>query len=349
MGFFIRQDWLDKLGLKTPETVEEYYNVLKAFKEQDPNGNGKQDEIPYFMRQGTPSGLYQLFGAKGGYYINENGGISFGAIEEEYKNAIKSIAQWYAEGIIDKEIYTRGEQSREQLLSSNLGGATHDWFSSTASYNSKYTDFGLNFVPMTPPADVNGVVKEDVGRTVLHGLGWGISKDNEHSVETIKYFDFWLSEEGTLLHSLGIEGEHYTIKDGEYEFTEEVLNADGGVPAYLRNQGALVEIGAINTITSELAGMNELARAGFNEYLENGYVSQQMPTLTFTQEEQDIIDAYQTNVSTFCSEQEQKWVLGAEEVDSTWDSYIETLKSMNIDKLLEVQNSAYSRYVSGLK
>ena len=50
-GWFIRKDWLDKLGLKEPETVEEYYQVLKAFKTQDPNGNGIADEIPYFNRK----------------------------------------------------------------------------------------------------------------------------------------------------------------------------------------------------------------------------------------------------------------------------------------------------------
>ena len=50
MGWFIREDWLDNLGLEMPKNVDEYYNVLKAFKTQDPNGNGIDDEIPYFNR-----------------------------------------------------------------------------------------------------------------------------------------------------------------------------------------------------------------------------------------------------------------------------------------------------------
>ncbi len=348
MGFFIRQDWLDKLNLETPKTVEDYYNVLKAFREQDPNGNGIKDEIPYFKRSGTLSDLYQLFGAKYDYYVTDSDEIAFGKMEDAYKNAVKELAKWYSEDIIDKEIFTRGEQSREQLLSSNLGGSTHDWFSSTASYNDKYTDFGLNFVPMTPPADINGEVKEEVGRSLLHGLGWGISKDNKDPVRTIEYFDFWLSEEGTMLHSFGIEGTDYTVENGEYKFADNVLNADGGVPAYLRNQGALVEFGAINMIDAELAGMNELARQGFNEYLNNGYIKPQMPTISYNEEEQNVIDANKTDISTFCNEQEQKWILGVEDVDSTWDSYIAQLKSMNVDEVLKVMNSAYTRYQSEL-
>ena len=132
-AFFIRQDWLDKLGLKVPATVDEYYEVLKAFKTQDPNGNGQADEIPYFDRAGTINDLYQLFAAHADYYINDQGQYVNGRTEDAYKNAVKELAKWYREGLIDPEIFTRGQQAREQLLSSNIGGATHDWISSTTS------------------------------------------------------------------------------------------------------------------------------------------------------------------------------------------------------------------------
>ena len=49
-GYYIRKDWLRKLGLKEPKTVEELYEVLIAFRDKDPNGNGKKDEIPVFIR-----------------------------------------------------------------------------------------------------------------------------------------------------------------------------------------------------------------------------------------------------------------------------------------------------------
>lgn len=49
-GLYIRRDWLNNLNLKVPNTMEEFYKTLKAFKTQDPNGNGIPDEIPYFER-----------------------------------------------------------------------------------------------------------------------------------------------------------------------------------------------------------------------------------------------------------------------------------------------------------
>ena len=48
----IRQDWLDKLNLKAPTTVDELHDVLYAFRNEDPNGNGLKDEIPLFDRAG---------------------------------------------------------------------------------------------------------------------------------------------------------------------------------------------------------------------------------------------------------------------------------------------------------
>ena len=50
-AYWIRTDWLNNLGLEVPQTVEEFENVLRAFKTQDPNGNGEADEIPLFFRQ----------------------------------------------------------------------------------------------------------------------------------------------------------------------------------------------------------------------------------------------------------------------------------------------------------
>ena len=207
----------------------------------------------------------------------------------------------------------------------------------------------MNFVPIAPPADINGVVKEDMGRSLLHGLGWGISKDNKDPIRTIKYFNWWLSDEATQLHSYGIEGVHYNVINGEKVFTEEVLKGEGGVPNYLRNIGALVEFGAINDIGAELAGMNELARKGFNMYLDNGYIQPSAPALSYNREEQKVIDAYENNIKTFVSEQQQKWILGTEDVDATWDRYIETLKSMNVDEYLKALQSAYARYTEELR
>ena len=57
----IRKDWLDALQLETPKTLDEFHNVLKAFKEKDPNGNGQADEIPYAANPSALAYIYNIF------------------------------------------------------------------------------------------------------------------------------------------------------------------------------------------------------------------------------------------------------------------------------------------------
>ncbi len=343
-GWFIRADWLEKLGLEQPKTVEDFYNVLTAFRTQDPNGNGKQDEVPFLARQEGTSHLYQLFDASKNYILKD-GKIVYGPIQEEYKNAIQEVAKWYKEGLIDQEIFTRGQQSRDQLFSRDLGGSTHDWFSSTASYNDKYKDTLQSFelVPMAPPADINGVVKEVDSRAGVHEMAWGISKDNKNVVETIKYFDFWMSPEGQKLNGFGVEGIHYTEENGEIKFTEAVLTAENGAPTYMRNQGQ-VETGTIGSVMAELEAMHELGKEGYLMYDENRYCVEPYPKDLRTDEEKDLNSKYFKDVQTYVNENEQKWITGAAVLDdAAWDKYVADIQSMHIAELEAMEHARYER------
>lgn len=346
-GWFIRQDWLDKLGLKAPTTVDEMYQTMTAFKTQDPNGNGKADEIPLLERQEGIKSYLQLFSAHNGFTSDTaDGSITHGMIQPEYKDAMINLQKWYKEGLIDPEIFTRGQQARDQLFSQNLGGCTHDWFSSTANYNSKYTDTipEFNLAVMDPPANTKGVVREETSRAPFHNLAWGISKDCKDPVTAIKYLDFWLSDAGRELISYGVEGVHYTKEGGEYKFTDTVMNAEEGVPNYMRNQGQ-VEIGTIIDIAGEMMGMNEIGRNGIQRYIDNGYCE---PTTTAdylptTDEEDAERNKIMSDVDTHMKEQQQKWIMGESDVEATWDGYISTVKGMGIDRAIEIQNAALAR------
>ena len=341
-GWFIRTDWLKKLGLEEPETLEEFYQVMKAFREQDPNGNGKRDEVPLFERQEGITAYLQLWDAYSGWHLR-NGKAVYGETEEEYKNAIRDLSKWYKEGLIDKEIFTRGQQAREQLLGQNLGGCTSDWFSSTSKYNDMYKDSipGFEFMPIDPPKDIRGVQKEVATRSQFHSMGWGISKDCKYPVTAIKYMDFWMSQEGRDLISFGIEGEHYTIKNGKKQFTDRVLSADGGASNYMRNQGQ-VEIGTIINIESELMGMNEIGRAGFERYIDRGYAVKTDECILTTEESTEI-EKIMNNISTYTNEMQQKWILGEADVDATWDEYIKTINDYGYDKVQKIEQKGYDR------
>lgn len=346
-GFFIRKDWLDKLGLPFPKTVDEYYKTLTAFKHQDPNGNGLKDEIPYFNRnKAGVIELAQLFGARSVWY-EQDGKVHFGKYEKEYKTAMSNIAKWYKEGLIDNEIYTRGSKARDVLLGNNTGGSTHDWFGSTASYNDtvKKSVPSIQFVPFMPPADINGKVKEEQSRPLLVARGWGISSANKHAVETMKYFDFWFTEEGRRLNNFGLEGTHYNMVNGKPIFKDEVLKNEKSVLNQLVEVGAQIEIGVNQDFFYEQQWMNPIAKDGVNMYINNKTLLPLFPQLTFNEAEQKIISQKWSSIETFIMEKEQKWIMGVEQVDASFDSYLKTLKDMGMDDIVKIYNDAYQRYL----
>lgn len=343
MGYFIRQDWLDKLGLKTPTTIDEFHDVLYAFKNQDPNGNGLKDEVPYFQRDHSIDSLLQLWKVKSGWSLVD-GEYIYGPVTENYKKAMTELSKWFKEGLIDSELYSR-TSAREQLLGQNIGGSTCDWFSSTAKFNETYQSAvpGLDFEPMLPPENIDGEVISLFARGKLHSWVWGLSIDTDKDmyVDMIKYFDFWMSEEGAKLIAFGVEGVSYEYdENGEVKWLEAATSYADGVPNYLRSIGNC-EIGTIGDIEAEKSSMNEIGLKGFEAY--ESIVQPQAGVITYTDEEQDVLDKYAANIETAVQEQQQKWLLSGESVDDTWDAYIATLKGMGLDEVMKVYKTAYAR------
>ncbi|MDF2925211.1 MAG: sugar transporter permease [Paenibacillaceae bacterium] len=350
-GFFIRQDWLEKLALKTPTTLDEYEKVLYAFREKDPNGNGKRDEIPYFFRDKGIQQILQLWDAYPSWYIGKDDKVHHGKAEPEYQAALKKLAQWYKDGIIDPEIFTRGSQARQFLLGNNLGGATIDWFASTSAVNDsvKAQVPGIRFAAIAPPADINGKVKFNQSREPIHSFAWGISSSAKDPVMAVKYMDFFFSETGEWLMNYGIEGTHYTKKNNEPVLLDAALKYPSGYPNFLRSIGAGYEIGRRGSLIGEVSSMNEIGKAGFELYEKSNWLAKPFPVLTFTEAEKKTIDNALANLTPYLDEFEQKCLMGAQDVDASWKKHQDDLQNLNLHKVLEAYNSAYERYKTEMK
>jgi putative aldouronate transport system substrate-binding protein len=351
-GYFIRYDWLAKLGLEPPDNVEELHAVLTAFRDQDPNGNGKQDEIPYFNRDWEE--LIRLVtlwdGRSSGsdtyhdFYV-EDGEVRHPYAEENYRVGMRNLAQWYAEGLIDPEIFTRGARSREVLLGNDLGGMTHDWFASTASYNAALEDEvpGLDLRAMIPPASVSGRRLEEHSRIPVKPDGWAISFTNEHPVETIKYFDFYFTDLGKRLSNFGVEGQQYDLVDGKAIYKPEVLNAKAPVNAQMWEIGAQIPRGYPQDYAYEIQWTSPEAQEGIDLYEKGDYIIDNFLGVSFNEEEKAVYDKYWNSILTYMLERQQAWILGAEDIDASWDSYLAELDNLGFGEVMEVMNSAYQR------
>lgn len=351
-GDFIRMDWLKKLNLEVPDTIDDLYNVLKAFREQDPNGNGKKDEIPFFSRQGTKSfnDVLNLWDAHEGFYVRDDK-ITFGPMEDEFKLAMSNAVKWYAEGLIDPEWFTRGSNSRDVLLGGNLGGYNNDWFSSNSEYNDKLKDSipGFSFLPIPP-------VKNQKGKRIAHtsrvgNPGWGIASTCKDPVAAIKYADFWFTDKGNALINFGVEGLTYNIdENGKVKYTDAIMKTDKTALSELRNYGVQYRIGMIQDYAYEEAWSNDIAKEGNKMYEENGYVYTPIPLLNgklalkYKAGEDTEYTKIMANITPYVTEMIQKWVFGTEDFAATYDKFLQSLKDKGIERAIEINQGAYDRY-----
>lgn len=356
--WWIRKDWLDKLGLEIPTTVDELHDVLYAFRNNDPNGNGLKDEIPLFDRAGwkMPEEYLYLWDSSTGFYVRD-GKVEFEPLEENFVTGVKNLVQWYKEGLIDPEIFTRGPKGRDILLSGNLGGVTHDWVSAS-DYNGKLNAQipGFEFVVMAPPADQHGVVKERTER--FPGVGWGISSSCKDPVTVIKFMDYLFTEEGSALMNWGIEGEEYFINEkGEKEFYDSILHGSQSVVGYLRSIGSLYRVGMDQDGGYEIAAMNAYGKAANDMYEEHTewFVDDMPPyadgelDLKYQPDEETKYKRIMNSIKPYVEEKFQSWVIGTANFEADYDNFIKELHSRGIDEAIEINQRAYDYYIESGK
>ncbi len=352
--WWIRQDWLDKLNLKAPTNVDELYNVLTAFRNEDPNGNGLKDEIPLFDRAGHKmlDEYLCLWDTSTNFYVRD-GKVVFEPLEENFKIGVTNMAKWYKEGLIDPEIFTRGPKSRDVLLGGNLGGMTHDW-QSAASYNvtlaKDIPGFKMQGIP--PIADQNGVVKERAESSPV--VGWGISSSCKDPVTVIKFMDYFFTEEGANIMNWGIEGDTYTVNEkGEKVFTDKVLNSGKSVIAYLRSLGCQYRIGMDHDPMFETASATDSAKEVIKMYSEHSewYLENMPPyvdgnlTLKYLPEDEKEYNKLMSNIEPYVDECFQKWILGISDFEKDYPTFVKNLKNRGIDRAIEINQKAYDIYL----
>ena len=132
---FINKEWLDAVGMKEPTTVDELTEVLRAFKAQDPNGNGEADEVP--LQMGLDTGYYgfryilPMFGIPADtdkwIYLDNNKQVQFAGDKAEFRAAVEWLHQMYEEGLTDPEILSQDLNTVETKLKEGNVGFFHAW------------------------------------------------------------------------------------------------------------------------------------------------------------------------------------------------------------------------------
>ena len=217
-----------------PQNTDELYEVLKAWQENDVNGNGEKDEV--FSGRGSSDFLvYNLlwcFGSHFGFQLKD-GAVTHGILTDEFKEGMAYIAKLYAEGLIDPDFLTNDTTKWESKFISEEAGVAYGIASRIDKFNKNVE--GAHFVPiavMNGPDNRPGYTYDNTITNIYKTQQTVcITTVNENIEKSMMWMDYVYSPEGEILFNLGVEGVSYEIgEDGKPHYTEALTNDPQGRP-----------------------------------------------------------------------------------------------------------------------
>lgn len=353
---YINADWLKKLNLKMPTTTDEFYQVLKAFKEGDPNGNGKADEIPFTaLGSWGPEysfGLYSMYHAFGvpdmpEHIAVKDGKVVYAPTLQEYRDAMTYWNKLYKEGLADVELFT---QSFAQMTAK--GRSPEPIYGSFVSYLDTVTagenkdDMYEVLPPLKGPSGHQGWPRLAGKMFSLNAAQ--ITKANKHPELTAAWIDRFYEPEQSAINLWGAVGEVLS-KDtqGMLKFNRAPAGMNWAEFRHRSTPGGVVPSAILkehwNTVIESPQEKKKVAEdiQAFLPYL----TRENFPfVFLFSKEEEQLLAKLRTAIETNVEQMTAKWITSSPPSDSEWNEYLDAMKRMGLDELLAVYQGAYDRY-----
>lgn len=358
---WIYKPWLDKLGLKVPTTTDEFYEVLKAFKTKDPNGNGKADEIPLSgsskgWNTSIDSFLMNAFtyNPAGKLYV-DNGKVVPAFNKPEWKEGLQYLRKLYAEGLLDPQSVLQDTNQLKKLGENPsapiLGASSAGWmgeFTEASGPSGRWKEYvtvpplkgpkGLQVAPYQP-YEVNGglfvITKAAKNPEVAFRLADALY-DQEMTLRSIigeKDKDWKWADKGEL----GINGKQAIWK--QLSKLGDVQNSHWGQTGIsLRtNEHRLGEVNDPNNSIEPL--LYKETNTNYDPYKQD--VKKVLPPLFYTNEQSAELAVLNKTINDFVNEMIVRFVTNDANLDKDWDAYLKNLESMNLAKFLSIHQQAY--------
>jgi putative aldouronate transport system substrate-binding protein len=347
---WLKKEWMDQLGLKEPETPEEFYDVLKRIKEADPAGNGAT--VPYggfsaigpmLIYLGGAWGLYNQGLSNGEFDLDpETGKVRFVPSHPRYREVLELLNRMYADGLFWKDIMTT---DYAQVISQVSSGNFFSVYSQdpVRAFNLE----GYVGVPaLTGPYGdklYSGVISP-----ILWSGGFVLTKNAKNPEVLVRWIDHLYGDEGSKMFFMGFEGVTYEEKpDGTVDYLDSIknpsdgLNFDQKVSQYVTWPGG----GYPGVVRKAFFKGSEASPASLEatEKIEPYLPMQTWGPFSFTPEENEVLASIGNDIFTYAAEMMVNFVTGREPL-SNWDNYIETMNRMGLNELMAVYEAAYARY-----
>lgn len=350
-GLIIRQDWLDELGLKSPETMDEWETVLRAFKE-------KKGAIPFTATKDNLFGATSSRDFMGAYgmgtnFYQDNGVIKYAPLQPAFKDYLTKMRQWYKEGLIDPDFATNDSKARDAKITSGKAGAYYGYIGGSIGgltpslqKNQPEAKLAAAQYPVLKKGDEPQFTDSSWDYTFNGAV---ITKSNKNPVETIKALDFLYSAEGSILKNFGIEGTTYTMVNGQPKYTDLILNnPDKLSPTQAMGKNFIASYEFVgpddDRYNEQYYTLQEQKDAlkTYSKYAANTY-KHLLPPMSSSDSDSQEINKIMADIDTYRVEVATKIIMGAAPLES-WDAAVEQLKKMKIERAIEIQQKGLDNY-----
>lgn len=344
--FWLNKKWLDNLSLEEPKSMDDLYEVLKAFKEQDANGNGDpDDEIPFSLTQGDYLGLLKYSGFsydEGSMCAVIDGKLTYVPTTDYFREYVSYLAKLYQEGLLEQTSFTQGG---EQQQATGQSGDVYGSFWTMGAFLTVGRDNDDDYVVMTP-------FYEDT-YPIITGIKVGtmaITDACEHPEVLMAWADYLYSEEGGILAWMGVEGKTYQVADnGKWEW---MLGGEYGDDIATVRSSATIQ-GAQNHPSIQPDFWFEMSpEVDADEvYLNNerqriaGLGKVPLPMMAYTEEDNAQIATFRADIDGYINQFIAQVCTGEVDLESGWDTYLETMEAMGASALAELHEKTYNAAV----
>jgi putative aldouronate transport system substrate-binding protein len=367
---WINQTWLKKLGLKMPKTTAQFEQVLEAFKNDDPNGDGKKDEIP--LSGSNESGGYgthidvflmnSFIADDDDYYFTvTNGKLGLAANQPQWKQGLEYLHSLYEKGLIDPAAITQdstayqkeGESSPEIL---GAGAAEHPAIFTSGNRYKDYTDVP----PLIGPS----------GKAHANYVPWGApasfmitnKASKQQAIAAIKLMDYFFSPQGVMRAQYGIKGvdwENAGPSDkglgGQKALYKTITRPANAKPTnniwaniLMYNTLAFRNSWASNTNPNAADGSGyerKLYDATANDYMGHQWPQVVPQDLWIDPSEADQASLLKTNITNYIQQNMYQFITGTKNINKDWNAYVAGFNGLGLSQYLQIYQKAYDQTV----
>lgn len=349
-GPIINADLLEEAGLDIPITIADWDEMLRAFKDM-----GVKYPFAYqtaFLKNCFASAYGVPHWAE--YYADmwDGGVVKYGPAEEGYKEFLKLFNEWYTDGLIDPDSFTKTLTADVQpaFVKGEVGSmVTYMTQFKQLPTNAQAQGFGeLNMVaapyPVLNEGDELFLRDTESNRTNVAAY---ITTNAEDPIAIIQWIDQHYCREGRDINTFGEEGLTFEIEeDGTRVYTDYILNNEDGLSQTQAGRYFIFK-DMFRTWEDDDHALLYTEDTQYDawEKWDEANADGQIPLfMTLTADESDEYVIIKAEMDTYVEEMRQKFIMGTVDIDAEWDKYLATLESFGLTRGVEIQQAAYTRY-----